>query len=368
MVTHFPAIPRSAREDENPTEQASWFLPLVIAVVALLLEIWLAHTYNKGNVGLKGFVLLHCIISAALAFYSLLVHRAGGDLRFPLLVMVTTAVMGPVGAAGCILSILLYALLYRHTATSFIEWFTAIFPEQSHKHSERLYEEILAHHRPDHRINVAPFHDIMALGSESQKREAISKMSRHYKPFFAPMLREASNDNSNMIRVQAATAISHIENAYLDHSLALEKALEANSRDKELLFAAAIHYDNYAFTGILDADREEYNRRRAYELYTRFLEREPSNIKARQNIGRLLVRSDDITTATDWLGKCLDDGYVSPEILLWYMECLYKQNKYSSLRYITSTYYDEIKNITSYPRHIVESIALWSNQEAVTEG
>src|SRR6185436_344770 len=119
--------------------------------------------------------------------------------------------------------------------------------------------------------SVAPFSDILFFGTLAQKQELISLMSRSFQPAFAPVLRAALDDANNAIRVQAASAITLIEDDFMRRSLSLASSVREKPGDPELLLKQARLHDDYARSGILDRDRERDSRKKALETYREYL-------------------------------------------------------------------------------------------------
>src|SRR5690606_10499429 len=99
-------------------------------------------------------------------------------------------------------------------------------------------------------------------------------------------------------------------------------------RDAVVLLALAEHYDQYAYTGLLDAEREHVNRDMALEYYNRYLEFNSQDVNVRARIGRIYMRNKQYDEAAAWFRKCIDVGYKSESIQQWYMEALFASNRY----------------------------------------
>ena len=173
--------------------------------------------------------------------------------------------------------------------------------------------------------SVIPFMDVMEIGNVGQKRDALSRIASSFSPRFAPSLKKALQDESSAIRVQAATAITKIENRFHDKLLKIVQLHREHPKNPVIKKALAEHYDNYAFTGLLDSEREHLNREKARELYLEYLQLRPEDVDVRLKIGRLLIRNDYLDQAVDWFKHSLDDGYTTDSMKVWYMECLYRK-------------------------------------------
>lgn len=261
------------------------------------------------------------------------VARRARDLRLPLLVVGATTMVGPFGAAGSVLCALLYAW-FRRSTTSFEEWYAALFPEQQVEGARTLFQEIVSDARDDEAASssIASFTDILAFGTFSQKQALLALIATYFRPAFAPALKSALGHPEAAIRVQAATAVAQIEQRFLRRSLDLESELARRPRDLPLVFAAARHYDDYAFTGVLDNDRQAENQRRALALYNQALELAPEDGRLELGMGRLLVRMGEYRTAADLLAKAANGGRLKPAGAVWYLECLFRIGAFARLR------------------------------------
>lgn len=266
-------------------------------------------------------------------FWIWTVSRRALDLRLPWLAVGAAVTAGPFGAAGAMLCAALFALFRRHT-TSFEEWYAALFPDQQIEGARALFQQIVTDGSDDETAarSVASFTDILAFGTFDQKQALIALIATYFKPAFAPALKSALGHPEPAIRVQAATAVAQIEQRFLRRSIDLESELVRRPRDMPLVFAAARHYDDYAFTGLLDNDRQAENRHRALKLYFSALELAPENGDVELAIGRLLVRMGEYRTAADLLATSAGAGRLKPAGAIWYLECLFRIGAFVQLR------------------------------------
>ena len=305
-------------------------------------------------------LLIHVILVAVAWFLYKLLHGLGRDARFMMLLTITTAGMGVFGAGGTALSIIFH-IWHMRISHSFSEWFATIFPKEKLSRPESLYEDI-EYGRDQNPLSysVIPFLDVMSIGSENQKRRALSRMTEYFEPVFAPAFTKAINDNSNAIRVQAATAVTKIENQFTDELMKISGLVKEHPRDPRVRLALAEHYDEYAFTGILDEHRERLNRQRAMEHYQEYLEMKPENVQVRIKLGRLMLRRRMFTEAADWFKECIDKGYSSDAMMIWYLEALYAAERYDELRRQAAGYKGRLEELSKDLPYLADSIALWS--------
>ncbi len=324
--------PPDVHEARREYAGASMVLTLLMSVVMTIVQCLNVYLLLwQGMSPLLAFV-IHFAALSVTAVIAFVQRQAGGDVRYTMMLLAGSAFMGPFGALGSLLMVVL-GLFYGPLSHNFRYWYDSIFPRDESTLPEEIYQALLQGRDENPKeYSVISFLDIMTIGSESQKRHALSKMTSRFHPSFAPAFLKALTDKSNTVRVQAATAISKIENAFHERLLAIESLDDEHPDTAVIKKALAEHYDGYAFTGILDPDRERENREKAHNAYLEYLALKPDDVEARLKVGRLLLRMGKTAEATDWFRKCIGEGYRSQAIQTWLMECLYSSGKYAELR------------------------------------
>ncbi|MDG1287150.1 MAG: hypothetical protein P8P30_06240 [Rickettsiales bacterium] len=343
------------------------YQPITGAPLAMIFCILLAigHGFNiyllfwQGTTPLMNLV-IHIILVAIAGFLVSLMGRADLDTRFARLAFVSTSVMSVLGAVGTLLA-LVQSIFYLRFRSSFEEWYQAIFPTRNLSNSEFIAEEIELG-RDEHPIDYAvmSFMDVIEIGNEKQKRDALSKMTASFHPTFAKSFKRALMDDSSAIRVQAATAIARIENRFHERLLKIESLHREQPKNQVILKALADHYDDYAYTGLLDEGREMINREKAYGLYMDYLNMRPEDGSVRPKVGRLLIRMNRHEDAAKWFKRCLDEGYGTDSIKMWYIESLYHIGDFEGLRRAATSYQVDLNHYQETQPEIADSIYLWS--------
>ena len=312
-------------------------------------------------------LLIHFVAGFAVILFAVALHKVGRDTRFMMLLGVATITTGVFGAVGTLFSVLLH-FWHMRLAQTFSEWFITIFPKNQRDPSEEVYDNIMFG-RDENPLayNVMPFLEVLEVGSEAQKREAISRMTEGFSPEFAPAFSRALNDDSNSIRVQAATSIAKIEKQFMDRLMKITEVADRHPDDRQVKLILAEHYDNYAFTGILDSERERINRHRALKTYQEYLEAEPNNINIIVKVGRLLLRDNRAIESAEWFKKNIENGNDSDSLKIWYFEALYASGNYDELRSLSRSFSSVIAGYEDIRPQLVSSIKLWAGEKYMSE-
>ncbi len=341
-------------------------LPLVLIFGVLLM---FGHALNAYLLLWQGTplilnVLLHLLLVGIAGLLVFLVSKAGMDVRLAVLMFLTTLATGAIGAAGTLLCAVRSAFYIRYRQ-DFDEWYASIFPRGENSLPEDIVEKLeLGEDENPNDYSVIPFLDVMEVGNEAQKREALSKMAANFSPRFAPSFSKALIDDNASIRVQAATAIARIENIFHDKLLKIIQVHREYPKNLVIKKGLAEHYDNYAFTGLLDEERERINREKAREKYLEYLQMRPDDLEVRLKVGRLLIRSERYDQAAEWFKHSLDEGYATDAIKIWYMECLFHTKRYEELRAAATSFRIDMAQFKDFQPEMVESLHLWAQAGA----
>lgn len=341
-------------------------LPLVLIFGAILT---LGHAFNAylllwQNTPILLNIIIHLILVAVAGILVFLTSKAGLDTRLSVLMMIATAATGAIGAAGTLLTAIRCAFYVRFRQ-NFEEWYNSIFPASYNTLPEDIVEKLeLGEDENPLDYSVIPFLDVMEIGNEAQKREALSKMTANFNPRFAAAFKKALTDENSGIRVQAATAVSRIENTFHEKLLKIINAHREFPKNLVIKKGLAEHYDNYAFTGLLDEERERINREKAREKYLEYLQSRPDDMDVRLKVGRLLIRAERYDQAAEWFKHSLDEGYATDAIKVWYMECLFHTRRYEELRAAAASLRVDFNQYKNFQPEMVESLHLWTQAGA----
>jgi len=300
----------------------------------------------------------HVAIVSALCIWGRYSPGMRADVRIPMLLIVGTAALGPVGAAGTLITMLL-ARLFMRNAKPFEEWYQALFPESTDgAGSELLNEAALAD--LDNPAAFVPFAEVLEFGSFQQKQAMITLINRSFRPAFGSILKRALTDPNNAIRVQAATAMNRIEATLHARTLELTRRVNENPEDADALAALARHYDAHVYSSILDPRREEETRGRALDAYRAYLAVRPGDRVAQIALSRLLLRGGQYEEAAGSLEKAIADGSAAEQAELWYMESLYMLGRFAELRAYARPRRERLASAAGLSPVAVEAVQLWA--------
>lgn len=302
---------------------------------------------------------LHLVLVLFAAIIAYAQYQKGVDARHLCLLAILSATTGVFGALGAIVGFIgggIFAGRARH----FRDWYESIFPTDNLSAPQEIYDRILeGFDENPTRYSVMPFVDVMHLGSEQQKRRALAKMTSRFHPRFAPAFKAALRDPSNTIRVQAATAIAKVERDFTLKLERIEQARALQPHNTALQLALARFYDDYAFTGVLDAERERSNRERAIASYRAYLEQDAGSIEAWVAVGRLLFRNRQWEAAAEWFGHAVERGVHVGTMMLWYFESLFRLGRYKELRQVLMEHGRAVSAQEEVPPQMRDVVALW---------
>ncbi|MFM7345796.1 MAG: tetratricopeptide repeat protein [Tagaea sp.] len=322
---------------------------------------WQWFDLAMDRIGPLEIALGHMAVCLALALWLWTVAKRKRDLRLPWSLLGATATLGPLGALGTALSAALFAIFRRRTL-GFEAWYAALFPEAKTEEARALFQEIVAGGDDDETAqrSVASFADVLAFGAFEQKQGMLALIAAYFRPAFAPALKAALAHTEPAIRVQAATAVAQIEARFLRRSVDLDKEMRRRPDDFALIFAAARHFDDYAFTGLLDTDRQDENRKRALALYARALTLKPDDSKVELALGRLLVRLGRHAEAVAILARAEKAGRLPADGAIWLLECFYTLRDYAALRAVASRVAPELEKAETADTAVRDAAKFWA--------
>lgn len=303
---------------------------------------------------------IHLSIVTFLIGFSLLYWWQDKDSTLPILLTLMTGILGVVGAVGTSLTMLVVKILSRHT-TPILDWFDSLIPPVEVRNSEVLADRIHADREDfSSKRGVVSFLDVIQLGTREQKQRALAEMARNFCPSYSKILKRSLTDLSNAIRVQAATVIAKIQDVYIEKLFRLLQKQEDNLHDPQVVLSLAKHYDNYAFSGILDPVEEEDNRQQALLMYRAYLRNVPDDVEVLVAVGRLYLRNDDLEEAYQWFKGLLENRQIhDTQVIIWYLEVLFRMHKYEKLRELATQFSSQLLNEKYCDLYVKDVLTLW---------
>jgi len=332
---------------------------VILSIVVSLLHAFNLYLLLSVGIWPVIFILIHLAISGITAMITYAQYRGGMDVQHLAILSIVSFVTGIFGSVGALFGFV-GTVIFRNRAQHFKEWYESIFPTDQLTDSQQIYDSIMEGLDENPRqYGVMPFVDVMRLGSENQKRRALARMTARFSPRFSQAFKIALADKSNTIRVQAATAVAKIEREFMSKLERIEEARAKEPNDATLTMALAKFYDDYAFTGVLDAELEKANRERAITTYKAYLQQDPNSPEAWIAIGRLLYRNKQWEQAADWFRSAMDRGWKVNNMVLWYFECLFRLGQFRELRRAVLEYGRGIMGQEELPKDVRDAVSLW---------
>jgi hypothetical protein len=315
---------------------AHWWAPVGLPALTITAEACLLLYGWTSSAGIVELLLLHALVSTSVVAGALLWFRRGGSNASMALCMISIVAFGPVGALGCVLMELVRWISSR-SSISFEEWYECLFPSAAPDGTQALYELIeWRGAKPRRESTVAPFCDVLDLGTVTQKQAVVTLIADHFKPEWSPALQRALNDPEPAIRVQAATAAARIENHYLQRSVMLQEERRKDPRNPSIACRIALHHESYARSGLLDSERASSERRIALEINIGLIQASPHDPELAAAVARLLLElgrpKEAIRFLRPWLrAKSIPYALVGP-----IAETLYNLKRLRLLRRIST--------------------------------
>lgn len=341
-----------------------WLHGLVPVTLALLAESSLIWLWHIGALNMFMIGISH-LLSSLLPLVTVRdCGKEGLDERLAWLGSLMVFFLGPIGALGTIWATLQY-YHYRKHATPFDDWYRSILPTQNISRSERLIERLRAWGREAeeaHHNGPIPFNELISMGSRNDKQLAIAMMARNFNAAFAPAFKQALADDDNAVRVQAASAITRIEDQYQQAAMRFE-AKAKKTPSLKTFRALAEHYDSHANAGLTDSDSILELRKKSAKAYQHALTIAPDDYSTLWAYGRLLVRMKQFMESCRIYEHAFSLGNeVIVTDRVWYWEALYRGKRYQDLRNQVERYFGTLPEDVNLPPTLMDTLRLWAPQ------
>jgi hypothetical protein len=186
------------------------FICLIVAAA----EISLFYCYLKQIVPYALLVVAHISVIQAIASAIWIASFKKQDLGLLLLLLVSTALTGPFGAAGTA-ALSLYLLTLRPSHERLNSWYERISGSVPRDSVSAMYEAI---HSGRQAVDEFPcnlsFVEILERGSLAEKQIMLGIISRNFDVDFLPVLIKALRSPNAATRVQAAAVANRLSHEY----------------------------------------------------------------------------------------------------------------------------------------------------------
>jgi len=338
---------------------ASFFSTLGIAILAGAAGMWGLYETTIEDFSWLDFAAFHVAITSCVGLWLMAMIKAKCGIRDAVFMLIAQATLGALGCFGMIIMINLLYILRRNTK-GFMEWYLSLFPDDQKSVGQTLYEHIITgRSRDDKNESITSFSDVLEVGTPAQKQTILALIARNFRPELSPVLRSAMNDADATVRVMAATAAARIETSFLEKVMDLKQKTVENPNSYTAWLNKARLYDDYAFTGILDIDRENENRVRAHDTYQRCHMLKPDDATPMIALGRLALRSSQFDEAIAWFDKAHAYAPERADITVWLIEAVYENHDYDKVRQLALSLDENLDDISGLSEDVKRSIRLW---------
>jgi len=340
-----------------------------LASIALCIETWAVRLWFSEGMDSSTVAEIHLGVVVTLSLWTGLSNHSGHGRQLAYLLTLFTAVLGPFGTGGILVTAGLYHW-YKKSATPFSEWYESLFPDMEHLKIKKIYDKAVDErnfHAADN--PVIPFIDVLHYGTVKQKQAMIVLLIKNHHGKFAHVLRKALEDDDGSVRVLAAKGMTKIEQHFLDRNMELEKRFKDNKiTNSEFLKIQVLNDDEYLYSGILDEIRAEEVRLRSLKTCKKYLLLHPDDLDIRFILGRMFLRHGQSDQAVNWFEECIREGFISPKIYAWYFECMYQMGQFKKLRETAALHFEEIQEFKQiFQPDVFEVIRIWAGQKRDTE-
>lgn len=305
------------------------------------------------------FSLTHVLLSLTTLLLLLIFSLRNFDLRYMVPFALFFIPFGLLGGILISLSLVLY-LLDHYITQPMSSLISSLFPKKEIETSEYIYERLLYRledTRPE-RIPT-PFKDIMRYGNYNQKRVAIEKMLRYFKPEFVPALKMGLEDPSSAIKVQTATALSFIDHKMFDRFTFLNNLRQEDPENPLYLKSFAEFGAYYALSGILDEDRLQNILSETIPIINSYLKKEPKEQNLKLSLAKLYLRKGERLKAKQVLEDLLKVSFEAQAAYLL-MGIFYDMEDYEEVKALAKMTLKETENLEGC--EYIRNMALaWGN-------
>jgi hypothetical protein len=216
MIGSAPPQPAKDKPRTGPGSCNAWSIPMVFGLFCLQWGLFLAFVAHRLDT--RWYSTVHLGLGAVIAIagiwwaWSSATAGARGNAAIVVQLALWTVLGGPFG-----LTIAAMLLVPRSPKAGRTQAGTAAKAARAGR-SELTRFELLHNAMLDHRLRlehaylIRPLLDVILDGTQTEKLDALSIISKRYTPQLAPVLRRALEDKEASVRVLAATVIAQQHN------------------------------------------------------------------------------------------------------------------------------------------------------------
>lgn len=316
---------------------------LVVTSVVLIFEIAIFLLFLNGHISLFLALAAHFLVVALCLFFNIL--KWGGRPFY--LTTLFTGTLGPIGAAMVILSIALYSV-YLMTSESVYALIRELMPEIEKSEADILQNRIrtgMEGGASD--IEIIPLKEVMLFGTKKQKLIAIENILKYYRPEFISALKLAIVDESNSVRVLAATAISSLEDQFYKRLSQCQKSYNDRPGDPEAVLELANEMREYSRFDVFEAERLKEFKKSALQKYEEYLEYVPNDFAVHYQVAELHLEMGSYKEAQEKIHHLIETNHLTnSEGFFKLMEIYFREGNYGKLREFAAEHFTEIMKST----------------------
>lgn len=333
---------------------------LLLNALILAIEGYFSHQAISGNIAFTTLLLIHlplCVLAFSIAYAY---KKMEWNLSFALLSAISLLFFGALGPLYILGAIFLYLIFgyFTDLPSSYKDLFKIA---GKYDLVQTIYERLTYGqdtYNPDKLPTI--FLDILVYGTVKQKRIAIDRILRHFRPEFSHSLYKALNDSSNSIRVLAASAVNRLDSQYMQQNHAFEKKYLSNPTDEKYLLNYAFQCESFSRLVFIDDERRQKMRNKAIELFEKYLKQKPTD----QQVAVLLAKLYDIRKDYERSASCLEPFIKNPdkateEVYRWYFSALFQLKRYDEIRMLSKNEELRLRGRSVEYDKIVDQILLW---------
>jgi len=338
------------------------FLIILANAFLFAIEGYFSYLALSGSITFTTLLIVHIPLVILSILLVILYYRLEWNYSFPLLSALALIFMGALGPLFVGLAAILYFFFENYTSLPTI--YKELFHVSEKYNLINIIYERLIYAQDTFNPEKLPtiFLDILVYGSEKQKRVAIDRILRHFRPEFSTALYKALNDKSNSIRVLAASAVNRIDSQYMDQNRALEKKYNKNPDDKNCILNYAEHCELYSRLVFIDDERREQLKKKTIELYKKYLQSHSEDQKIALFLARLYNLKGKYQSSADCLENFVHNyDTATEEVYRCYFSAIFQLKKYHEIRTMTNNKDLKIHGQSVEFDNTVDQIILWKN-------